>query len=101
MPETSLYNPIEKHAQKFIEGKSLQLTTKANVFAEKVVRDVIKGTDGKVWRENLATAMWFVKILLPIRILINCFDGKRLDVLKKVRKRKARKSQERTQVSWI
>ncbi|KAK0717863.1 oxidoreductase [Lasiosphaeria miniovina] len=64
LSEGSLWAVTEKYLAKRA-AKEHRWATPPAVFAERVVRDVLNGTNGRVYRGVGATAVWIVTTLLP------------------------------------
>ncbi|KAF2797436.1 NAD(P)-binding protein [Melanomma pulvis-pyrius CBS 109.77] len=68
-PPNSFYLSIEQTVKARARGEDGYPRMKSGVFAEKVVKDVLGGKTGKVWRGENATTTWLANILLPVSII--------------------------------
>lgn len=72
LPEGSLHTPIAKQFEDRIKGKgAVHLLGSRDVFAERVVSDLLRGASGRIYRGNLSTAMGFLKNWLPEWIMVS------------------------------
>lgn len=72
LPEGSLYTPIAKEYEDRLKGKgAVHLLGSRDVFAERVVSDLLRGASGRIYRGNLSTAMAILKNWLPEWIMVS------------------------------
>lgn len=72
LPEGSLYTPIAKEYEDRLKGKgAVHLLGSRDVFAERVVSDLLRGASGRTYRGNLSTAMAILKNWLPEWIMVS------------------------------
>ena len=57
LPPNSQYWPVERNIAARARGVDIKKKMKKEDFAEKVVSDVLGGTNGKIWRGELASAI--------------------------------------------
>ncbi|PSN74062.1 NAD(P)-binding protein [Corynespora cassiicola Philippines] len=65
IPEGSLYQPIESQINEFVQAENRPPETKTEDFARDVVRDVVGGKDGMVWRGKWSVTMWVLWAFFP------------------------------------
>ncbi|KAK3335236.1 hypothetical protein B0T19DRAFT_470537 [Cercophora scortea] len=65
LPAESYYKQIEAAIAKKRRGELAEGTMKADVFAEKVVGDVVAGKTGKIWRGTLSSQIRFMMSFFP------------------------------------
>jgi 1-acylglycerone phosphate reductase len=83
LPAHSLYRPIEQYIQNSAQGKNSPKGTDVNVFAEQLVKDVLRGKKGQIWRGNMASMTKWVSSWVPWGILDGMVaKGRGLDKLK-------------------
>ena len=75
LPAKSLYLPIKKEIEAQALEKPGVLPSKMalDVYAERVVNDVLGGATGLIWRGGMATAIRFGSKLLPMWIWVRIF----------------------------
>ncbi|KAH6855578.1 hypothetical protein B0I37DRAFT_58496 [Chaetomium sp. MPI-CAGE-AT-0009] len=83
LPKTSHYYDIQEMAQK--ERISHQSDSmNVDVFAEQVIRDILGGARGQVWRGSFAGLVRFASCLFPQgRVDKGCNQGKGLELVKR------------------
>ncbi|KAK3693395.1 hypothetical protein B0T22DRAFT_525757 [Podospora appendiculata] len=74
LPAESFYKQIEAAIAQKRRGNLSERTMKADVFAEKVVGDVVAGKTGKIWRGTLASQIRFITTFFPTSWIVSyCF----------------------------
>ncbi|MCJ1285459.1 hypothetical protein MMC26_004799 [Xylographa opegraphella] len=71
LPPDSMYKPVEKNINDSDLGKDVPKAMEAEVFANRLVKDILNGKKGLVWRGNMAHVVKWTKSLLPAGV----FDG--------------------------
>ncbi|MCJ1381252.1 hypothetical protein MMC17_004361 [Xylographa soralifera] len=66
LPSDSLYLPVKKEINAVAGDKLPTTAMDVDVFAEKLVGDVLGGANGLVYRGKLATLSWFILKFLPV-----------------------------------
>ncbi|MCJ1402294.1 hypothetical protein MMC11_005514 [Xylographa trunciseda] len=66
LPSNSVYLPIKTEIDKVANGTDLPSAMDVDVFAKKLVGDVLGGANGLVYRGRLATLSWFLLKFLPV-----------------------------------
>ena len=83
-PSESFYKPIEHFIQESASGKGVPKAMDADVFAKRLVKDVLHRKSGQVWRGNMADVVKWTRTLLPRRVFDGLIsDGKGLGELAK------------------
>lgn len=65
LPPNSLYRSVEQYIQDTASGKNAPKGTNATVFAENLVKDVLQGKKGKLWRGNMASMTKWASQCVP------------------------------------
>ncbi|KAF7511585.1 hypothetical protein GJ744_004173 [Endocarpon pusillum] len=65
LPPNSLYKSIEHYIQDTDSGKNVPKGTNAAVFAEHLVKDVLQGKKGQLWRGNMASMTKWASQCIP------------------------------------
>ncbi|MCJ1394804.1 hypothetical protein MMC18_007684 [Xylographa bjoerkii] len=65
LPSNSVYLPIKTEVDAVANDRVLPTAMDVDVFAEKLVGDVLHGANGLVYRGKLATLSWFMSNFLP------------------------------------
>lgn len=73
LPSKSRYLPIEKEVELVANDFDLPGYMDVNVYAEKVVNDILGGSNGLIWRGLLSTRVRFISKLFPAFLLVR-FD---------------------------
>lgn len=72
LPEGSLYTTIAKEFEDRIRGKGVvTILGSRDVFAKRVVSDLLKGATGRIYRGNLSTVMTLLENWLPEWIMVS------------------------------
>ncbi len=72
LPPTSKYLSIEKIMVARSQGEDGVKRMEAKTYAARVVKDVLAGATGKIWRGKLATTVKWSTALFPTFILVSC-----------------------------
>lgn len=65
LPDNSRYKRIEQYIQDTDSGKNSPKGTNATVFAEQLVKDVLQGKKGQLWRGNMASMTKWASQCIP------------------------------------
>ncbi len=71
LPPSSPYGATEKYLHDLTTENTRFSRMKSDVFAEKVVADVLAGATGKIWRGDNATATRYLRVLLPMSVMVS------------------------------
>lgn len=69
LPPTSSYIPVEKIIADLAKGIDPSRQITAEQYAERVLRDVMGGASGKIWRGKMATTVRLVMVGMPTWLL--------------------------------
>ena len=86
-PTESIYKPIEHFIQEAASGKDVPKPMDADVFAKRLIKDILCRRKGQVWRGNMAHVVKLTRLVLPGRVFDGLIsNGKGLDELTKAHK---------------
>jgi NAD(P)-dependent dehydrogenase (short-subunit alcohol dehydrogenase family) len=71
LPDTSLYQKALPEIQARGLGKDVQSKSTPADFAREVVKDVLGGATGPVWRGTMASLMKFMSMFIPTFIMVS------------------------------
>lgn len=71
LPANSIYQKAAREMNNCATGTDLQSKTSTADFARAVVRDVLGGASGPVWRGRMASIAWFMSTFAPVWLLVN------------------------------
>ncbi|KEF54973.1 uncharacterized protein A1O9_08625 [Exophiala aquamarina CBS 119918] len=69
LPDTSRYHAAQEHLNKLVSSDDGIKRTKASDFADTVVKDILAGATGKLWRGTYAGMARYLPGLLPMSVL--------------------------------
>ncbi|KAK9320927.1 hypothetical protein V1517DRAFT_340297 [Lipomyces orientalis] len=69
LPPTSRYVSVEKSIVARAQGRDIQSGMNAAKYADRVVDDVLRGENGKIWRGKLASIVRYASTYLPTFVL--------------------------------
>jgi NAD(P)-dependent dehydrogenase (short-subunit alcohol dehydrogenase family) len=75
LPESSRYTAARKQIIDLASGNENDGVKRMPVekFAEKVVNDVLRGANGKIWRGNYSSFVRLTNVLMPTGVLVSSF----------------------------
>ena len=79
LPPDSYYQPIQKQIAEVAAGKNNPKEMDVDVLAARVVADVLRGKEGRIWRGSMATAVRFVSKSVPTFIVVSKTPRNTLD----------------------
>lgn len=71
LPETSYYRPIGDQLRRRAEGEAGYKAMRTDLYAEQVVRDIINGKTGKIWRGTMAAPAKYLMWWLPTWLAVS------------------------------
>jgi len=84
----SMYKPVEQQVKNAHSGKHVPKGMDPNKFADQLVKDILNGQKGHVWRGNLAHVVKWASSYLPTGIFDGMIsDGMGFDELAKMNKK--------------
>ncbi|MCJ1382009.1 hypothetical protein MMC17_005121 [Xylographa soralifera] len=87
LPSESMYKSVEKNINDSDLGKDVPKAMEPEVFANRLVKDILHGRKGLVWRGNMAHVVKWTKALLPGKVFDRLItNGRGLDKLAKAHK---------------
>ena len=87
LPLESMYTSVEQQIREANSGKHVPKGMDPNRFADKLVKDVLNGKKGRVWRGNVAHVVKWASSHLPTGVFDGLIsDGMGLDELVKLNK---------------
>ena len=75
LPPTSRYASVEKEIVIRASGQDGVPRQETSVYAQRVVKDILGGANGHVWRGTMASVMKFVSAWLPGFVLVSFRRG--------------------------
>ncbi|KAJ5371337.1 Short-chain dehydrogenase/reductase SDR [Penicillium cataractarum] len=73
LPDGSMYRPVFKNIEDVARGKSLSSWLPVETYAERVLKDLMGGAHGKIWRGGLSSTMRLISSL-PGFIMVGLFS---------------------------
>jgi 1-acylglycerone phosphate reductase len=70
LPPNSYYSPAEKQIAERAEGVDVKSKMKPEVFASRVVDDILAGSTGKIWRGLMATVTRLISTYMPTFLVV-------------------------------
>lgn len=74
LPPNSLYKPVESNIADAGPGKNKVKKMDVDVFAERVVKDILRGTSGPIWRGSMSSVCKFVASYVPTFLLVSLWE---------------------------
>jgi 1-acylglycerone phosphate reductase len=71
LPASSHYKPIASNIEAISNGSDVKDPTPSDVYAEAVVKDVLGGKTGQVWRGSSAALAKFAKSFFPQWLIVS------------------------------
>jgi 1-acylglycerone phosphate reductase len=71
LPKESLYWPAHKQINARSAGSDVTDKMDANVYANKVVDDLTKGADGRIYRGGMSSGAKFITTFLPNSLVVS------------------------------
>ena len=88
LPPESMYKPVEQQIREADSGKHVPKGMDPNKFADQLVKDILSGKKGQVWRGNVAHVVKWASSYLPTGIFDGLIsDGMGFDELVKMNKK--------------
>ena len=82
LPPSSIYRPIENIIADADAGKLNPDGSNVDAFATELVKDILGGTRGQIWKGKMASMSKFVTTWVPWRLLDGMVgNGRGIDVL--------------------
>ena len=82
LPSGSMYKSVEQNIQDSDLGKDVPKAMEPEVFASRLVKDILRRKKGLIWRGNMAHMVKWTSSLLPSRVFDGLItDGRGLDKL--------------------
>lgn len=75
LPENSYYRPIEEQLRRRAEGEAGYKAMRTDLYAEQVVKDIISGKTGKLWRGTMAAPVKYLMWWLPTWLTVSDFKA--------------------------
>ncbi|MCJ1243742.1 hypothetical protein MMC30_000939 [Trapelia coarctata] len=88
LPPGSMYKPVEQQIREADSGKHVPKGMDPNKFAVQLVKDILNGRKGRVWRGNVAHVVKWASSYLPTGVFDGLIsDGMGFDELVKINKK--------------
>lgn len=71
LPENSLYKKAKKEIQDRGNGLGIPSKTPPVDFAKQVVKDILGGTNGPIWRGAMASLVWYMSKFMPVWMMVS------------------------------
>lgn len=71
LPENSLYKKAHKEIQDRGNGIGAPSKTAPVDFAKQVVKDILHGTNGPIWRGAMASVAWYMSKFMPVWLMVS------------------------------
>jgi short-subunit dehydrogenase len=72
LPEGSYYEPVKEKLAASAQGKTDFKKTPVHVYADKVVKEMLAGREGRIWKGNVSTLMRWALALIPRPLVVSC-----------------------------
>jgi len=85
LPENSYYQPVEDKvkATTAVEGNMVKWQTPVQQFADEVVEDILKGSEGLVYKGGMSSVLRWSKMLLPTWMMVGILETLHSELLAK------------------
>jgi short-subunit dehydrogenase len=80
LPDSSLYKPVASKIEGISNGSNIKNPMASDVYAEAVVKDVIGGKTGQVWRGGDARLAKFAKSFFPQWLMVSHLRSRSRDL---------------------